>query len=125
MPTAKHHEELDVWKLATELTDGISKLVERESVKRDRNFCDQILRSARSAPANFAEGFARYRPREFARFVRIALGSLGETQNHLQEARRKKYLNEEDFDKLWQLSRRTIGGAVKLHNYLKRCPDRK
>jgi four helix bundle protein len=124
MPTAKHHEELDIWKLATELSEGISKLVERENVKRDRSFCDQVLRSARSAPANIAEGFARYRPREFASFVRIALGSLGETQNHLQEALRKKYLDKEDFEKLWRLSRRAVAGSVKLHNYLKRCPDR-
>lgn len=125
MATAKHHEELDVGKLATELGDGVSKLVEQEKVKRDRSFCDQILRSSRSAPANFAEGFARYRPREYARFVRIAMGSLGETPNHLREAQRKEYLDREEFEKLWRLSRRALAAAVRLHNYLKQCPDRK
>jgi four helix bundle protein len=72
-----------------------------------------------------AEGFARYRPREFARFLRIAIGSLAETQNHLREAQRRKYLEQEDFDKLWRLSRRALGAATKLHNYLKDCPNRR
>jgi four helix bundle protein len=125
MATAKHHEDLDVWRLATEICDEVSRLVEREKVKRDRGFCDQILRSSRSAPANVAEGFARYRPREFARFLRIAIGSLAETQNHLREAQRRKYLEQEDFDKLWRLSRRALGAATKLHNYLKDCPNRR
>jgi four helix bundle protein len=124
MAAAKHHEDLDVWKLSTELCEGVSKLVLHTKARNDRSFCDQILRSARSAPANFAEGFARYRPREHARFVRIAIGSLAESQNHLREARRKDYIDEQEFDRLWRLSKRAMAAAVRLHNYLKRCPDR-
>jgi hypothetical protein len=39
----------------------------------------------RSAPRNIAEGFGRYDPREFARYLRIARASLMETRNHLND----------------------------------------
>src|SRR5690242_6929151 len=49
----------------------------------DCKFRDQITESARSAPANLAEGFGCYRHPEFARYVRIARASLLEAHNHL------------------------------------------
>jgi four helix bundle protein len=43
---------------------------------RDFKYCDQIRSSSSSAPANIAQGFGRFRPREFARFLEIARASL-------------------------------------------------
>ena len=42
-----------------------------------------MVRSVLSIPSNIAEGSAKRSDREFARFVRIALGSATETENHL------------------------------------------
>jgi four helix bundle protein len=43
----------------------------------------QLVRAIMSVPANIAEGSAKRSDREFARFVRIALGSTTESENHL------------------------------------------
>ena len=44
----------------------------------------QLRRAAVSVPANIAEGAGRGDARDFARFVRIAIGSLCELQSHLE-----------------------------------------
>jgi four helix bundle protein len=38
---------------------------------RDRDFCDDLRRAVRSAPANIAEGFGRWHAREFVCFLAI------------------------------------------------------
>lgn len=53
---------------------------------------DQLREAARSGPRNIAEGFARYKHPDFARFVRIAKASEVELINHLQEAHESNYL---------------------------------
>lgn len=103
----------------------IAELLKCPEVAGHREFCDQIRAASSSAPANIAEGFWRFRPREFARFVRIALGSLGETQNHLRRALRDEYITQDDFDEVWSLSFRAIGASTKQHAYLRKCPDRR
>ena len=56
--------------------------------------------------------------------MRIALGSLGETQNHLRAALNDKMITAEDFDNAWSLSVRAIKASKKLHSYLRNCPNR-
>jgi four helix bundle protein len=124
MAVARRHEELDAWTLAASLRDGVFELTAGERMMRHGSFCDQIRRSSASAPANIAEGFRRYKPRDFARCLRIALGSLGETQNHLQHGRTQHYIDLEDFDRLWRLSCRAIGACARLRRYLSTCADR-
>jgi four helix bundle protein len=63
---------------------------------------NQFLRSAMSIPANIAEGSAKQSDREFARFVRIALGSATETENHLLLARDLKLIDSNHYESLNQ-----------------------
>jgi four helix bundle protein len=60
----------------------------------------QIRRSASSVTSNVTEGFERGGKKEFAQFLRIARGSLAETQNHLILARDLGYLHPSAFAKL-------------------------
>jgi four helix bundle protein len=56
----------------------VIQLTERDGIRSDGDFCGQARRAANSACRNLAEGFWRYSHREFAHFVNIARGSLGE-----------------------------------------------
>src|SRR6266496_912433 len=69
----------------TRFNKGYSHL-QASSVERFK-YCNQIRESSRSARKNISEGFGRYYPKEFARFLRNANGSLHETKDHLLEGR--------------------------------------
>ena len=66
---------------------------------------DQMRRSALSIPCNIAEGKARNSNKDFIRFLRIALGSLFEFQTQLEIAKNIEYINQEQFQRLWNFSR--------------------
>ncbi len=55
----------------------------------------QLERAASGAPAHVAEGFGRFSPADFARFLVLARSSLMESQNHLRDAVDKGYITEE------------------------------
>jgi len=65
---------------------------------------DQMRRSALSIPCNIAEGKARNSNKDFIRFLRIALGSLFEFQTQLEIAKNIEYINQEQFQRLWDFS---------------------
>jgi len=126
MAVAKRFEDLIVWQLAVRIRDAIYAFTETGGASRDYKFREQIRDSASSAARNIAEGFARYDPPEFAQFLKIAKGSLGETQNHLRK--QQKYFSEEEFTDVWRLTCRAVRAANRLHAYLRQCgrkkPDR-
>jgi four helix bundle protein len=122
MASIDSHEDLVAWQLSEKLKDGIFEFTKRQAVAKDRGFCDDIRRSGRSAPANLSEGFYRFRPRDNARFVRIAIGSLGETLNHLGHARKEAYLTQPEFEELWNLAKRAKNASTGWLTYLDSCP---
>lgn len=65
---------------------------------------DQMRRSALSIPCNIAEGKARNSNKDFIRFLRFALGSLFEFQTQLEIAKNIDYINQEQFQRLWNFS---------------------
>jgi four helix bundle protein len=122
MAGIRRHEDLFAWQLSEQLKERVFLFTAKPAVSRNQTFCDDIRRSARSSPANLAEGFALYWPRENARFVRYALGSLGESRNHLFDALKEKYITQEEFNEMARLVRRAMGAATKWHQYLMSCP---
>jgi len=119
MAGARHFRELNCWQLSNELKLGIYRLSERPQVKRDLRFCDQIRDAAASAPRNIAEGFGRRSHADFARFLDVARGSLAESQNHLQDAVDRGYLDDSEFKRLNGLSERACAAVARLQQYLR------
>jgi four helix bundle protein len=124
MATFKRPEDVDAYRLALELRDRVYALTAKPAVARHFRFCDQIRDSGRSAPANLSEGLGRYKPRDNARFVRNALGSLNETLTHLDEAIKEKYIEGKDYQELSTLAERAIKISKGWHNYLVNCPTK-
>ena len=119
----RRYEDIDAWRLSVELRDRIFAWTRSGPVSRDRALCEQIRDSSRSAPRNLAEGFGRFRPREFANYARIARASLMETQNHLQDARSQGYIDEALVTDLLRLAQRALGATTNLIRYLDSCRD--
>ena len=122
MAGARSPEEFDAWQLAWDLKEGVFAFTAMAPAISDRKFCEEIREAARSAPDNIAEGFYRFNPTDFANFVRMARGSLGEVRNQLKHAHSKRYLSDNDFAQLFLLCRRAIGAATGLRLYLLSCP---
>jgi four helix bundle protein len=62
-------EDLVVWQRADELRREVLEFTSTGPPSRDFKFRDQIRDAASSAARNTAEGFGRFRPLEFARFL--------------------------------------------------------
>ncbi len=119
---AKHYTELQAWQLANGLKRAVYAATQPERIARDRRFCEQIRESAASAPANIAEGFGRYLHKDFARFLRQAISSLDETQNHIDDGVDRGHFEASLAARLHELLGRARAATVALMNYLSRTP---
>src|SRR5579872_3735469 len=111
---ARHYRELVCWQLSNDVKRRVYAFIANPPASSDFDFCKQIRGSARGGPRTIAEGFGRFRPADFARYLEFARASLIETQNHLDDALDLKYLTEEQHGALWKLADRAIGATTKL-----------
>jgi four helix bundle protein len=120
---AKRFEELICWQLSHELHLEVLAFAAIAPASKDWKYRGQIRDSSSSGPSNIAEGFGRFRPTEFGRFLDIARASLLETQNHLKDGLARGYLDVELFRRLDHLANRAVGATTKLRLYRRSCPD--
>ncbi len=117
----RRFEDLVAWQLAFDLQREVFAFTAYGPAWTDFKFREQIRDASASTTRNVAEGFGRYRPREFARFLEIARGSLQETRSHLHDALQRSYLTPREHARLVRLSDRTLGASTALLKYLRRC----
>jgi four helix bundle protein len=113
----KCFEDLVCWQLSHSLKCEVSAFTASGPSSRDFRYRDQIRDSSASAPSNIAEGFGRYRPREFARYLEIARASLMETQNHLIDGHDRGYVDDRLFARLRNLSTSALRTTTSLMRY--------
>ena len=104
---AKSFEELHIYQRARELTNGIYSITREGKFARDFGLANQIRRAAVSVMSNIAEGFERGTLVEFIQFLYIAKGSCGEVRSQLQVAADQQYIDEESYELLAALTRKT------------------
>lgn len=76
----------------------------------------QIRRAAASVPSNIVEGKARGSNKEYKRFLLVARGSLEETKYQLLLAKDLKYIDEQKYKEILNLSKdvgRLLAGLIK------------
>jgi len=102
-------EELEVWKRSCALAVSV---YQKLGQVREFSLRDQMQRAAVSIPSNIAEGAERG-GRDFARFLRIALGSAAELRTQVYIAKKIDVLSADDFapliNELKEISRMLTG----------------
>lgn len=87
--------DLDVYKLAEQLSDMIWDDYHNWPEKAQRTIGHQIIRSSDSISINIAEGYGRYTPADRKNFYRYARGSFEETKRWLRKVFRRDIINPE------------------------------
>ena len=113
-------EDIQAWQLARELTRHVYAQTTASPFAKNFGLKDQIQRAAGSIMHNIAEGYDAESNAEFIRFLRYAKRSCSEVQSQLYVARDNDYLTREEFDSLYELTRRTRAAIRGFINYLVR-----
>jgi four helix bundle protein len=100
----RSHQDLLVWQRGIDLVVAIYRVSAQWPKSEEYGLTSQVRRAAVSIPANTAEGHGRGSPREFARFLTIARGSLREVDTYLVIATRLQILDQIDFQSLQSLA---------------------
>ncbi len=118
-------ENLRVYQLAENLADQVWSIVVKWNVFARDTVGKQLVKAADSVGANIAEGTGRGTFVDNRRFVRIARGSLNETQHWLRRAYKRHLLNDKEIRSLKPIIEEL---APKLNAYLNsigKMPDRR
>jgi four helix bundle protein len=109
-------ESLQVYQLAEKLADEMWKIVDEWNPFAKDTLGKQIVRAADSIGANIAEGSGRGSFQDNRRFIRMARGSLNETQHWLRRAFKRTLLTKEQVIMLKPIIDEL---APKLNSYLR------
>jgi len=102
MGKIERFEDVQAWQRARELNREIYTVTGKGEFSKDFALRDQIRRAAISIMLNIAEGFARRSNKEFRQFLFVAHGSVAEVQSALYIAKDQNYINESEFQALYQ-----------------------
>ena len=94
----RRYQDFKAWQLAAELNSTIFALTSAPPSFHDFRFRDNIRDAADSAQRNFPEGFGRFAPGDFARFLDHSRASLLEVKNELAVGLDRGYFRPEDVD---------------------------
>ena len=119
MPKIKSFEELPVWQDARRFTNKIYKLTNKFPKEELYGLTSQIRRATVSIMSNIAEGFDRRTDKELGYFLSMARGSSSEVQNDLYISLDLKYISQEEFDTLYNKTKKIAKQINGLMRYLK------
>ena len=114
MAGERNPENLLAWQLCEELGDQVVAITATGPASRDLDFCDQIRRAANAPGPHIAEGFGRFTPREFARYLRMAVSSLLEARTFILRGGRRGFWTTEVYERTLALCERALDVTKKL-----------
>ena len=112
-------EELRVWQKALDLTGDIDELTRKFPKDEVYVLSSQIKRAADSIALNIAEGSTGQTDKEFARFLGIAIRSGIEVVGCLYIGKRRRIIDQSDFDNYYTRLNDLIRMIQALRNTLK------
>jgi four helix bundle protein len=97
-------ENLLIWQKAMDFGEDVNSLSDSFPKKEIYNLSSQILRAVDSIALNISEGSIGQTNPEFKKFIGYSICSLAEVVTCLHKARRRNYVSEPEFDKLYDES---------------------
>ena len=111
----KRLEDLNAFQLAREFKLEVYRLIRgHPEVKQHFKYCGQLEDALGGVEANLAEGWRRYRKRDMANFVRIALASLEEAKVRLRDGIDREYFTEDECAVAFEKARRCGAATMAL-----------
>ena len=95
MEKIQSFKDLRIWNLGIEIVTDVYVATRDFPREEMYGLTSQIRRAAVSIPANIAEGFRRYSPKEHKQYLHIAMGSLAELETELIIAQKLGLIAEE------------------------------
>lgn len=111
-------EKLEIWKLAIDLADEVHVLTRDFPKEEMFSLTSQMKRAADSISLNIAEGSTGQSNPEQGRFLGYAQRSALEVVNCLYLANKRKYINQQQFDKFYSASEKLVVKIQALKNSL-------
>jgi len=111
----KSFTDLNTWKEGHVLVLKIYKITKQFPKTEQFALTSQIERAAVSITSNIAEGFSRYYFKDKVGFYYMARGSVSEVQNQLLIAKDLNYIEVEQFNQIFDQSKKTqalINGLI-------------
>lgn len=112
-------EKLRIWQLSMEFGESIYKLSLNFPKDESFNLTSQIRRASDSIALNISEGSILQSKLEFRKFLGYSIRSLAEVVTCLYKAKNRKYISEEEFNKLYNESYSLMNQVIAFRNQIK------
>ena len=118
MPTITRFEDIEAWKTARELTRIVYSFTEQGQFAKDFGLKNQIQRASVSIMSNIAEGFESRTQAQFLEYLGRSKASAGEARCQLYVAMDLKYINQEQFEQVFNLADKLSRQIARFMSYL-------
>ncbi|MFA9186950.1 four helix bundle protein [Flavobacterium sp. FBOR7N2.3] len=95
-------EKLIIWQKSMDFGEEINSIIKDFPKHEMYNLSSQMLRASDSVALNISEGAIEQSNPEFSRFLIYSVRSLAEVVTCLYKAKRRGYISNEFFDKLYK-----------------------
>lgn len=109
-------EKLIIWQKAMDLGEDINLMTENFPKKEIYNLSSQIRRAGDSIALNISEGSIGQSNPEQRKFMGYSIRSLAEVVTCLYKAKRRNYINEDEFNKHYNESFHLMNMMIAFRN---------
>jgi four helix bundle protein len=119
-PGKRGFEDLECYQLALEVMAKVHAFSKNLPPDEKFDLYVQIRRSSKGVTGNIGEGYGRYHYLDSLHYYSIARGELNETLAHLIDAKVLNYIEQPDFEGLYQLIRQAEQALNGFMAYIRR-----
>ena len=127
MAVVPRYQDLIAWQMADHFKAEVFRLLKASpNAWSDFRYRSQLLSASTSVTANLVEGFRRFSPTEFPKFIDYSVASLGEAEQRLRDGIELGYFKAEDCASAFRFARRCLTASLRLkHSQRKFLPKRR